>query len=210
MKKNNTKKLTLCAIMTALSIALSFIKVFDMPFGGSITLFSMVPIMFAGFAYSAKWGIGSGVVLGIVQCISGASTSLAYLTDNITNFILCLLFDFIFAFAVLGLAGVFKNKIKNAKLSFALGAALCAFLRYVCHFLVGWIVWGSWAQSTVEGWGDFGAKLIENFSGQMFAVVYSLIYNGSYMLPELILSVIGVVVLISIKPIAKEALAKSN
>ena len=109
----NTKKLTVCAVMAALSIALSFVKVFEMPFGGSITLFSMVPVMFAGYAYGAKWGLGTGLVLGIVQCISGAANSLAYLTDNIPNFILCLLFDYLVAFAVLGLAGIFKKKIHD-------------------------------------------------------------------------------------------------
>ena len=207
--KQNTKKLTVCAVMAALSIALSFVKVFEMPFGGSITLFSMVPVMFAGYAYGAKWGLGTGLVLGIVQCISGAANSLAYLTDNIPNFILCLLFDYLVAFAVLGLAGIFKKKIKNPQASFALGAAFAAFLRYICHFITGYIVWGGYAEDTIAGWGDFGAKLLGDFSGNALALVYSLVYNASYMLPELVISVIAAVVLISIKPIAKETKGKN-
>ena len=203
--KNNTKKIALCAIMTALSVVLSFVKVFDMPYGGSITLFSMVPVMFAGYAYGAKWGLGAGVVLGIVQCIAGASSSLAYLTDNVLNFVLCLLFDYIVAFAVLGLAGMFKNKIKNGAVSFAAGAAVAALLRYVCHFITGWIVWGSYAEDTISGWGELGGKILSSFSGQSLAVVYSLVYNGSYMIPEIIISVIGAVILMSIKPVAQEA-----
>lgn len=203
--KNNTKKIALCAIMTALSVVLSFIKVFDMPYGGSITLFSMVPVMFAGYAYGAKWGLSAGVVLGIVQCIAGASSSLAYLTDNVLNFVLCLLFDYIVAFAVLGLAGMFKNKIKNGAVSFAAGAAVAALLRYLCHFITGWIVWGSYAEDTISGWGEFGGKILSSFSGQGLAVVYSLVYNGSYMIPEIIISVIGAVILMSIKPVAQEA-----
>ena len=203
--KNNTKKIALCAIMTALSVVLSFIKVFDMPYGGSITLFSMVPVMFAGYAYGAKWGLGAGVVLGIVQCIAGASSSLAYLTDNVLNFVLCLLFDYIVAFAVLGLAGMFKNKIKNGAVSFAAGAAVAALIRYLCHFITGWIVWGSYAEDTISGWGELGGKILSSFSGQGLAVVYSLVYNGSYMIPEIIISVIGAVILMSIKPVAQEA-----
>lgn len=203
--KNNTKKIALCAIMTALSVVLSFVKVFDMPYGGSITLFSMVPVMFAGYAYGAKWGLGAGVVLGIVQCIAGASSSLAYLTDNVLNFVLCLLFDYIVAFAVLGLAGMFKNKIKNGAVSFAAGAAVAALIRYLCHFITGWIVWGSYAEDTISGWGELGGKILSSFSGQGLAVVYSLVYNGSYMIPEIIISVIGAVILMSIKPVAQEA-----
>ena len=203
--KNNTKKIALCAIMTALSVVLSFVKVFDMPYGGSITLFSMVPVMFAGYAYGAKWGLGAGVVLGIVQCIAGASSSLAYLTDNVLNFVLCLLFDYIVAFAVLGLAGMFKNKIKNGAVSFAAGAAVAALIRYVCHFITGWIVWGSYAEDTISGWGELGGKILSSFSGQGLAVVYSLVYNGSYMIPEIIISVIGAAILMSIKPVAQEA-----
>ena len=203
--KNNTKKIALCAIMTALSVVLSFVKVFDMPYGGSITLFSMVPVMFAGYAYGAKWGLGAGVVLGIVQCIAGASSSLAYLTDNVLHFVLCLLFDYIVAFAVLGLAGMFKNKIKNGAVSFAAGAAVAALIRYLCHFITGWIVWGSYAEDTISGWGELGGKILSSFSGQGLAVVYSLVYNGSYMIPEIIISVIGAAILMSIKPVAQEA-----
>lgn len=192
--------------MTALSIVLSFVKLFDLPYGGSITLFSMVPVMFAGYAYGAKWGMLSGVVLGIVQCLVGASTSLAYLTSNPLFFVLCLLFDFIVAFAVLGLSGVFKNKIKSSKASFSLGIVFAGFLRFLCHFITGWIVWGEYAADTLTGSGTaLGEKIVAGFSGQALAVIYSLVYNGSYMIPEIIISVVAGLVLISVKPIKKEA-----
>ncbi len=205
MKKSNTKKIAVCAIMTALSVILSFIKVFELPYGGSITLFSMLPVIFAGYAYGAKWGLLSGLVLGIVQCIAGAGSSLAYLTDNALSFILCLLFDYLVAFAVLGLAGVFKNKIKSPKASFALGAAFAGMLRFLCHFITGWYVWGEYATDTLLGSGtQMGAKIVDTFSGQALAAVYSLVYNGSYMIPEIILTVIGAIIIISVKPILKE------
>ncbi len=193
-------------MMTALSVVLSFVKVYEMPYGGSITLFSMVPVMFIGYAYGAKWGLASGLVYGIVQCIAGASNSLAYLTDNMLNFILCLLFDYLVAFSVLGLAGVFKNKIKAPAASFALGAAFAGFLRFLCHFITGWIVWGSYAEDTLLGSGTkLGEKIVENFTGNALAAVYSLVYNASYMLPEIIISIIIAVVLISVSPIRKTA-----
>lgn len=204
MQKSDTKKIAVCSIMAALSVILSFIKIFNLPYGGSITLFSMVPVMFAGYAYGAKWGVVSGAVLGIVQCIAGAGTSLAYLTDNVLSFILCLLFDFLVAFAVLGFAGIFKNKIKNPKASFSLGVVFAGLLRLLCHFITGWYVWGSYAAETLLDSGtDTGALIVEKFSGQALAAVYSIVYNGSYMIPEIIISVIAAAVLISVKPVLK-------
>ena len=205
MKKTNTKIIAVCSILTALSVIFSFIKLFDLPYGGSITFFSMLPVMFAGYAYGVKWGVFSGAVLGVVQCVAGAGTSLAYLTDDVLSFIICLLFDFIVAFAVLGFAGVFKNKIKNPKASFALGVVFAGLLRFLCHFITGWYVWGSYAADTLLGSGtQTGAAIVQKFSGQALAAVYSLVYNGSYMIPEIIITVIGAVILISVKPILKE------
>ncbi len=201
--KNNTKTLAVCGIMTAMSVVLSFIKVYELPYGGAVTLFSMVPVIFAGYAYGAKWGLACGTVFGAIDCLLGASGTLAYLTDNILNFILCLLFDYLVAFAVLGLAGVFKKKIKNAKLSFSIGAGFAVFLRFACHFITGFVIWRDYAVDTLSV-NEFGQKIITAFSGEALAAVYSFVYNGSYMLPELIISVIGALVLISIKPIQKE------
>lgn len=201
---SNTVKITVSAIMVALATVLSFIKVFDMPYGGSITLFSMVPIMFVGFAYGAKAGLLSGVVYGAIQCIIGASNSLAYLTETILLFVICLLFDYIVAFAALGLAGTFKKSVKNPQVAFGLGALFAGLLRYICHFVSGWIVWGEYAADTVGGWGSLGEKILGAFNGQALAVVYSLVYNGSYMIPEIIISVILAVVLASVKPVQKE------
>ncbi len=205
MKKSNTKVIAVCSIMTALSVILSFIKIFDLPYGGSITFFSMLPVMFAGYAYGAKWGMISGAVMGVIQCIAGAGTSLAYLTDDMLSFILCLLFDFIVAFSVLGLSGVFKSRIKNPRLSFTLGVVFAGLLRLLCHFITGWYVWGSYAADTLlESGTKTGAFIVERFSGQALAAVYSIVYNSSYMIPEIIITAIGAAVLISVKPILKE------
>lgn len=205
MKKSNTKVIAVCSIMTALSVILSFIKIFDLPYGGSITFFSMLPVMFAGYAYGPKWGMVSGAVMGVIQCIAGAGTSLAYLTDDMLSFILCLLFDFIVAFSVLGLSGVFKNRIKKPRLSFTLGVVFAGLLRLLCHFITGWYVWGSYAADTLLGSGTkTGAFIVERFSGQALAAVYSIVYNSSYMIPEIIITAIGAAVLISVKPILKE------
>lgn len=201
--KNNTKTLAVCGIMTAMSVVLSFIKIFELPYGGSITLFSMVPIAFAGYAYGPKWGLACGTVWGVIECLLGASGTLAYLTDNMLNFMICLLFDYIVAFAVVGLSGAFKKKIKNRKASFSLGAGFAVFLRFVCHFATGFIIWREYAVDTLSV-NEFGLKIVDMFSGEGLAAVYSLVYNGSYMLPELVISVVGALILASIKPLQKE------
>ena len=210
--KSSTKKLAVSALMTALSVILYFVKILQMPYGGSITLFSMVPVMFVGYAYGAKWGMLSGVVLGLVHCALGASSSLAYLTGNPLFFALCLLFDYIVAFGVLGFSGVFKKSIKAPTASFALGVVFAGLLRYICHFISGWIVWGEYAADTLTNPEngkkalEVGTKIVETFSGNALAAVYSLVYNGLYMVPEIIISVIAAIVLISVKPIRNEAL----
>ncbi len=205
--KSNTKKLAVSGIMVAMSVILYLVKIVQMPYGGSITLFSMVPIMFVGYAFGARWGLAAGIVLGAVHCALGASNSLAYLTGNALFFVLCLLFDYVVAFGVLGLAGAFKKSVKNPTASFALGVLFTGFLRYACHFISGWIVWGEYAADTLTDPSNgklalqIGTGIVETFSGSALAAVYSLVYNGVYMIPEIIISVIAAVILISVKPI---------
>ena len=103
------------------------------------------------------------------------------------NFMICLLFDYIVAFAVVGLSGVFKKKIENSRVSFAIGAGLAVFLRFACHFATGFIIWREYAVDTLSV-NEFGLKIVNTFSGEGLAAIYSLIYNGSYMLAEAIIS----------------------
>ena len=118
MDKSNetTLKLTVSAIMVALSTVLSFVKFSELPYGGSVTLFSFVPILFVGYAYGAKWGLGAGLVHGILQMIFGISGATAGAGFKWWQVVLCALLDYLVAFSVLGLSGVFKKSIKNPHL----------------------------------------------------------------------------------------------
>ena len=89
----------------------------------------------------------------------------------------CVLLDYLFAFTVLGLAGLFLPLFKNKLIGAAVGTAICGALRFLCSFLSGWLLWGSYAP---KGWS---------------VVYYSLIYNGSYMLPNIIIGVIVILVI---------------
>ena len=201
----NTKKIVTCGVLIALATVLSFIKVYELPYGGSITLFSMVPIVVLGYKYGIKWGIFSGVIYSVLQAILGATQSQAFAGLSGGNVVVMAFLDYVVAFTVLGLAGMFKNKIKNHTVAAAVGSGVVVFLRFIAHFFSGWILWGSYAESFfAETMNNaFGQSVLETFSGQSLAVVYSLVYNGSYMLPDLLVTVLGVLALMAVKPVRK-------
>ncbi len=201
----NTLKLTVSAIMIAMSTVLSFIKFADLPYGGSVTLFSFVPILFVGYAYGTKWGLASGLVYGVLQMIFGISGAISGAGFSWWQVLLCALLDYIVAGAMLGFGGTFKKSIKNPQLSFGLGAVFACVLKYFSHFFSGYILFGSYAEwFFTEGAGmDYGANILETFTGNTLSVVYSLIYNATFMLPETIITVIMACIIISVKPIRK-------
>jgi thiamine transporter len=206
-----TKKIATIGVLIALGVILSMITVYKLPYGGSITLAGMVPVVILGYKYGTKWGLFSGFVFSIIQAILGATASQAfagmYDPDNaaksVVNIIAMALLDYIVAFAVLGLSGMFKNKIKNHTAALSLGAGIAVLLRFAAHFISGVLLWGSYAEwfFTEQMNNAFGQKVLSSFSGTSLAVVYSFVYNGSYMLPELIITVIVCTVLVSIKPL---------
>ncbi len=200
---DSTLKLTVSGIMIAMSTVLSFITFSQLPYGGSVTLFSFVPILFVGYAYGAKWGLAAGLVYGVLQMIFGISGAVAGAGFAWWQVLLCALLDYIVAGAMLGFGGTFKKAIKNPQLSFGLGAVLACVLKYISHFFSGYILFGTYAEwFFTEGAGmDYGAKILAEYSGNTLSVVYSLIYNATFMLPETIITVIMACIIISVKPI---------
>ncbi|MBO5422081.1 MAG: energy-coupled thiamine transporter ThiT [Clostridia bacterium] len=201
----NTMKLTVSAIMVAMSTVLSFIKFSELPYGGSVTLFSFVPILFVGYAYGAKWGISAGIVYGILQTIFGISGAVAGAGFAWYQVLLCAMLDYIVAGAMLGTGGTFKKLIKNPQLSFGLGAFFSCLLKYISHFLSGYILFGTYAQWFFEEGGgmSYGAEILSTYSGNVLSVVYSLIYNATFMLPETIITVVMACIIISVRPLRK-------
>ena len=106
MKTNNKKNALVmceCAIMIALAAVLSFVKILELPYGGSVTAFSIVPIVIISYRHGVKWGLLSGFVFSIIQLIQGAS-NLSYATSFLAA-VTIILFDYVIAFTVIGLAG---------------------------------------------------------------------------------------------------------
>ncbi len=207
MKQTNTvQKVVVSGVFIALATVLSLVVIFKLPYGGSITLLSMLPVMILGYMYGIKWGILCGLVYGIVQAMLGATMSSAFAGLTGFNVVLMAILDYLVAFAVLGTAGMFKGKIKNDTLAFSLGAVVAGLLRMLTHFTSGFILWGSYAEwffGTENMNNEFGNYILSNFSGTSLAMMYSIIYNCSYMIPEIITTVIGIVAIMNVKPLRK-------
>ena len=120
----NVRTLVECAILIALSFVLSQFTIIELPNGGSITPLSMVPVCLIGFLHGPKWGFGSAFVYSILCLFSGRVFSWG-LTPVVL--IVCILADYIFAFTVLGITGLFKNKGTKGIL---IGTFLAVFLRF--------------------------------------------------------------------------------
>jgi thiamine transporter len=210
---SKTKRLTTTGVFIALGVILSMIKVFDLPYGGSITLFGMVPVIILGYKYGVKWGIFSGFIFSILQAILGATASQSFAgmydasspAKSIFNMVLMAFLDYIVAFTVLGASAMFKNKIKNHTVAITLGGAVVVILRLVAHFLSGFILWGSYAEwfFTDVMNNNFGQSVLANYSGTSLALIYSLIYNSCYMIPELIVTIVGILAIMAVKPLRK-------
>ncbi len=176
-KKEKNRRLAESALMLALATILSKLAVFSLPFGGSVTLFSQVPIILISYRYGVKWGLKAGLAMSVLQLILGLD-NFSYVS-GIVSLLTVALADYLVAFSALGLGGLFKNKIKNNVLAISLGSALATLIRFICHFISGVTVWKEYAE---------GAPVVE----------YSLKYNGGYMLPELIITLVGVIVIAGI------------
>ncbi len=207
MKYKYTLRLVTSGIFIALATVLSLIVIFKLPYGGSITLLSMLPIMVLGYMYGIKWGLLCGTVYGVVQALLGASMSSAFAGLSGFYVFLMALIDYLIAFAVLGTSGMFKGRIKNHTIAFVGGSIVAGLLRLLAHFSSGVILWGSYAEwffGADNMNNAFGNTILNNFSGIGLAIIYSIVYNGSYMIPEIIITVIGIIIIMKIKPLRKQ------
>ena len=167
------------ALMVVLAQILAWIKLWEMPWGGSICL-AMLPIFF----FACRWGVGpglmSGLVLGTLQFVFDGGFALGWQS---------IIGDYLIAFMVLGLAGLFRGK----PASLFLGTILGSFARFLVHYVVGATIWA--------------AYMPEEFFGMTMTTpwFYSLLYNGAYMLPNALMTLLAAALLY--KPMRKYILA---
>lgn len=185
MRNTKVKLLAESAVMIALAFVLSCFKVLEMPFGGSVTLLSMLPIILIAVKNGPAWGFGTAFCYSLTQlAVSGV------FGWGLTPIILigAILLDYIVAFTILGIAGVFGK----TRFGTVCGTVAACALRFVSHFFSGFILWANY-----EKFVAFGSEWVGR------PVFYSLCYNGAYMLPEMIFTVVGVAVLVNVTPVRK-------
>ncbi len=156
--------MTTSAIMAALAVILTYIEIQVGPAGGSINLV-MLPIILVAFRYGTLWGVGTGLVVGFVKCLIGGGISWGLPS---------ILLDYVLAYGAVGLAGV----VRKTKFALPLGALIGALARFAVHFISGVTLYAIMTDTEIAGITTSNAPL------------YSLIYNGLYMLPSTLIVVI--------------------
>ncbi|RSD29236.1 energy-coupled thiamine transporter ThiT [Mesobacillus subterraneus] len=185
MQQKQTLFLVEIAVFSALAYLLDLFSGFLFsriwPQGGSVSI-AMVPVFLMAFRWGIKGGAITGLLLGLLQFILGFSQ----IYHPVQGII-----DYLVAFTVLGLAGIFARQVKDGiqnglkkkwVLYIIAGTFLGSMLRFIAHFFSGWIFFGIWAPEGQPAW------------------LYSIIYNGTYMLPSMILSAIIVILVIGYAP----------
>ena len=169
-KKLDLRALTEGAILVALAFVLSFVKLYELPNGGSLTP-AMFPIVLYGLRWGVVRGLGAGFVFGLMQLIFDGAYAWGWQS---------MILDYLLAFPRLGLAGLFKGKAWGIFPGTVIGCVG----RFIVHYISGVTIYRIVAPTEVPGLGVYDS-----------ASLYSLVYNGSYMLPNMLLALLLAAVL---------------
>lgn len=156
----NTKKIVYGGICISIAFILSYIKIFNLPQGGSITLASMFPLVLYAMMFGPVAGIVAGAAYGILQLIQ----------DMWVLNIMQLLLDYPLAFGSIGLAGLAPKSIKNLSVRTIIALTVAFISRCIMHVISGAVFFAHYAPEGMNPW------------------VYSIGYNGSFLLGELIIT----------------------
>ena len=167
--KHPVRRLVESAIMIALATVLSLIKI-DLPFGGGVTIVSMLPLVIVSHRWGWKWGVVTAFVYSVLQLLLGLD-NVGYAATLAMVFGVIFL-DYIIAYTVIGLSGVFGK----SRRAVAVGIAVTFCLRFLCHLVTGAWIWGVWMPE------EFMNLPMTN------VWVYSALYNGWYMAAELVVT----------------------
>lgn len=169
MKNKHLYKVCECAILIALSLALMPIEIPGPAFGGDIDLV-MIPLFILAYRNGAIYGIASGAIFGFLKCLIGGGIGWGLPS---------VLLDYVLAYAAVGVAGIFKQKNWAVEISTFVGC----FARFIIHFISGITIYAITAPTDIAG------TTIGN------PALYSVIYNGLYMLPNTVIAIIAMCLL---------------
>lgn len=154
----NIRKISVCALCIALATVLSLIRLYRFPFGGSVTLLSMLAITLPAWFYGVRTGTMAGLIYGLLQFVLGPTVV------SIPQVIL----DYVLAFSVMGVAGL----VNNGKKSLIKGYSLAVVARWIIATLAG-LAWVAAGSTAWEGWNP---------------IPYSMAYNGAYIFTEAVIT----------------------
>ena len=210
-----TKRLVESGMLLALAIVLELCSKWipPLPFGGQFTMVSMLPVVLISYRYGVKWGLLTGVAYSFIELALGSKTVMAafqpgFFGDGVMlfNAVLMCILDYFVAFTVIGLGGCFRSRIKNPGVSLMCGSLVALGGRYLAHITSGYIFFGGWAEwfFTQDGFPAWGAWLVNNLSPRILALVYSVVYNGLYMIPEMVLTAVFALIIARIPGVVKK------
>lgn len=178
-KPMDTRTITYAAVCVALSFALSYVRLFKMPMGGSITFASMLPLMLFAFMFGSRKGVAVGVIYGLLQAIQDPWII------HPAQFAL----DYLVAFGGIGLTGCMREvgALKgNMRAQFAVGAVIACFVRFLAHYFAG-----------VFAFGAAGLDYVKYGSAFASAYFYSFVYQCLYLIPELAIVIVAAMLVLT-------------
>ena len=213
---NKTRRLTESAMLIAIAVALELTGravIPPMPFGGRLTLCAMLPIVLISYRHGVKWGLTAGFGYSLVQMALGADVVTAAFQPGYFGsgtmagraLTMCTL-DYVLAYTALGLGGCFRSTGRNRSISLMGGALVSLGGRYLAHIASGYILFSGWAEwfFTQESFPGWGASLVQTLSPTALGWMYSIIYNGMYMIPEMILTAAAALLLAKVPSIVEK------
>ncbi len=193
MNKSKILPLIEGAFVIAMGVVLSYAIIFKLPWGGTITLLSMLPVGIYSIKYGVKKGIMISFIFSLFQFLQGIGDGIFAWGLTPVMLISCIFLDYILAYTFIGFAGIFRSKgIKG----WVFGMAAAITMRFICHFISGAVIFHS------------AGKLWDGFATEN-TYLYSLIYNGCYMLPEMIFTCIGAFVMFRV-PVMRKMICKTD
>jgi thiamine transporter len=173
-KSSHTKILAEIGVFSALGAVLYSIRPYTLPYGGAITLGSMVPMMYLSLRRGIRVGLITGAIVGAlalpIDVVTLGASSIVVSPQQV-------FLEYPIAFGVIGLTGMFHRKTVQFAIA---GAAISVFIRFLIHYFVGVYVW-YYVYAFPPGYGQY---------------VWPAVYNGSFLLVEFIVSAVLLTVLV--------------
>ena len=186
MQNVKVRRLVESALFVAIATVLSILKI-DLPFGGGVTIVSMLPLVLISHRWGWKWGVLTAFAYSLIQLLLGLD-NVGYATTFAT--VLGVIFlDYVIAYTVIGFSGAMEKPFGKSLKAVMIGIAVVFVGRFLCHYITGVWIWGGW--------------MPENFMNMTMTSpwMYSLLYNGWYMLAELVVT--EIVAALLYKPLKK-------